>query len=185
MPIPGDCFPCPRKNMQLVSVAPATRDGGSPPRAGVSDDLRQKLAWDDPREHPSADLRTLALLGGTRRYARAASAHASRPEPGVSCVGVRAETPASVEGAASRFARLVSAAARIRPTQQRAGAPSGASGLLLCQEAGVSPCAPGRRPERAPSEPPRRRLLSRRRSTLRIRPFARAAVASGEVVHAW
>src|SRR5215207_105677 len=34
-----------------------------------------------------------------------------------------------------------SAAAQIRPTQQRAGAPSGAPGLLLCQEAGVSPCA--------------------------------------------
>jgi hypothetical protein len=42
--------------------------------------------------------------------------------------------------------RRVSAAAQIRPTQQRAGAPSSAPGLLLCQEAGVSPCAPGRRP---------------------------------------
>jgi hypothetical protein len=33
-----------------------------------------------------------------------------------------------------------------RPTQQRAGAPSGAPGLLLFQEAGVSACALGRRP---------------------------------------
>jgi hypothetical protein len=33
----------------------------------------------------------------------------------------------------------VSLAAPFRPTQQRAGAPSGAPGLLLCQEAGVSP----------------------------------------------
>jgi hypothetical protein len=43
----------------------------------------------------------------------------------------------------------VSLAAPFRPTQQRAGAPSGAPGLLLCQEAGVSPCAPGRRPFRS------------------------------------
>ena len=35
---------------------------------------------------------------------------------------------------------------RTRPTQQRAGAPSGAPGLLLCQEAGACPSAPGRRP---------------------------------------
>ena len=49
--------------------------------------------------------------------------------------------------------RRVSAAARIRPTQQRAGAPSGAPGLLLCQEAGVSPCAAGRRP-RQPRDAP-------------------------------
>jgi len=57
-----------------------------------------------------------------------------------------AEMPASSwKGAASRFRRPVSVAAQIRPTQQRAGAPSGAPGLLRCQEAGVSPCAPGRR----------------------------------------
>jgi hypothetical protein len=43
----------------------------------------------------------------------------------------------------ARFARR--RAPPPRPTQQRAGAPSGAPGLLLCQEAGVSPCAPGRR----------------------------------------
>jgi hypothetical protein len=35
-----------------------------------------------------------------------------------------------------------------RPTQQRAGAPRGASGLLLCREAGVSSCAAARRPAR-------------------------------------
>jgi hypothetical protein len=51
----------------------------------------------------------------------------------------------------------VPAAARIRPTQHRAGAPSGAPGLLLCQEAGVSPCAPGRRPRRASDRSARRR----------------------------
>ena len=39
--------------------------------------------------------------------------------------------------------------APIRPTQQRTGPPRGAPGLLLCQEAGVSPCAPRRRPRRA------------------------------------
>jgi hypothetical protein len=43
-----------------------------------------------------------------------------------------------------RAARCATAA--FRPTQQRAGAPSGAPGLLLRQEAGVSPRAPGRRP---------------------------------------
>ena len=40
-------------------------------------------------------------------------------------------------GAAARVA--LSAAAQIRPTQQRADDRSGALGLLLCQEAGVSP----------------------------------------------
>src|SRR5687767_8992718 len=43
-------------------------------------------------------------------------------------------------------------AIEIRPTQQRAGAPSGAPGLLLCQEAGVSPAllvvVPSERPTR-------------------------------------
>lgn len=48
-----------------------------------------------------------------------------------------------------------------RPTQQRAGAPSGAPGLLLCQEAGVSPCAPGRRPFRSSPKPQPARLLLR------------------------
>jgi hypothetical protein len=47
----------------------------------------------------------------------------------------------------------VGCASRPRPTQQRAGAPSGAPGLLLCQEAGVSPCAPGRRPKQASQHP--------------------------------
>ena len=63
----------------------------------------------------------------------------------------RAETPASVEGAASGFARPCRPAAQIRPTQQRACVPRGAPGLLLCQEAGAAPCAPGRRPERGVS----------------------------------
>lgn len=35
-----------------------------------------------------------------------------------------------------------------RPTQQRAGAPSGAPGLLLLPRSRSLPCAPGRRPER-------------------------------------
>ena len=48
-------------------------------------------------------------------------------------------------------------ASEIRPTQQRAGALSDAPGLLLCQEAGVSPGAPGRRPERASARLQRRR----------------------------
>ena len=43
-------------------------------------------------------------------------------------------------------------AAGRRPTQQRAGDLSGAPGPLLCQEAEVSPCAPGRRPQRASSK---------------------------------
>src|SRR5215207_7889975 len=34
------------------------------------------------------------------------------------------------------------AAAQCRPTQQRAGAPGGAPGLLLCQEAGLPPALP-------------------------------------------
>jgi hypothetical protein len=42
----------------------------------------------------------------------------------------------------------VSLAAPFRPTRQRAGEPSGARGLLLCQEAKVSACALGRRPLR-------------------------------------
>ena len=57
--------------------------------------------------------------------------------------------------------RLVSVAARIRPTQQRAGAPSGAPGLLLCQGAGVSPCAPGRRPFREQAHAEAERCCSR------------------------
>jgi hypothetical protein len=44
--------------------------------------------------------------------------------------------------------RRIGAAAPIRPTQQRAGAPSSARGLLLLPEAGVSPGARGRRPTR-------------------------------------
>jgi hypothetical protein len=50
------------------------------------------------------------------------------------------------------------ATAHIRPTQQRASAPSGSPGLLLCREARVSPCAPGRRPWRKPARRRRRRL---------------------------
>ena len=41
--------------------------------------------------------------------------------------------------------RCVGIAAEIRPTQQRAGGPSGAPGLLPCRLAGVSPGAPGGR----------------------------------------
>jgi hypothetical protein len=41
-----------------------------------------------------------------------------------------------------RGARGDRAAAQFRPTQQRAGAPRGAPGLFLFQEAGVSPCGP-------------------------------------------
>jgi hypothetical protein len=55
----------------------------------------------------------------------------------------------------------VSLAAPFRPTQQRAGAPSGAPGLLLCQEAGVSPCAPGRRPFREQARAEAERCCSR------------------------
>jgi len=43
-------------------------------------------------------------------------------------------------------------AAGRRPTQQRAGDLSGAPGPLLCQEAEVFPCVPGRRPQRASSK---------------------------------
>ena len=66
--------------------------------------------------------------------------------------------PASVEKSsraaaiafhATRHWRVAGAAAThalaIRPTQQRAGPPSGPAGLFLCHEAGVSPCAPDRR----------------------------------------
>jgi hypothetical protein len=51
-------------------------------------------------------------------------------------------------------------AAPNRPTQQRAGEPSGASALLLCQEAGASPCAPGR-PSRKPRSRPSTRSFAR------------------------
>ena len=46
-------------------------------------------------------------------------------------------------------------------TQQRAGAPSRAPGLLFCQEAGVSPCAPGRRPLREQAHAEAERCCSR------------------------
>jgi hypothetical protein len=51
----------------------------------------------------------------------------------------------------------IAPAAPIRPTQQRAGAPTGAPGLLLCQDVGVSARAPDRRPERAPARESSRR----------------------------
>ena len=44
--------------------------------------------------------------------------------------------------------------------------PSGAPGLLLCQEAGVSPCAPAHRPQRARRTCPRRCLLLAERGGL-------------------
>jgi hypothetical protein len=72
-------------------------------------------------------------------------------------------------------------AVETRPTQQRAGAPSGAPGLLRCQEAGVSPCAPGRRPERvSPIHAPRCALRIESHSVCET--IAAAAVASREVV---
>jgi hypothetical protein len=65
------------------------------------------------------------------------------------------------------------ATARIRPTQQRAGAPSGAPRLLLCQEAGVLRCAPGPCPRRASA------LLRRRRPDMpREREHGRRASGS-------
>jgi hypothetical protein len=49
--------------------------------------------------------------------------------------------------AGSRASRRASA--HIRPTQQRAAGRTGAPRQLLCREAGVLPCAPPRRPQRA------------------------------------
>ena len=55
---------------------------------------------------------------------------ASTCRAGVNCDGRRCPHP--WKGAASRFARLVSAAARIRPSQQRADGGSSAPRQLLC-----------------------------------------------------
>ncbi len=53
--------------------------------------------------------------------------------------GTRCEEAANHTSSGRLASRRPPAAAPIRPTQQRAGAPRGAPGLLLCQEAGVSP----------------------------------------------
>jgi hypothetical protein len=103
----------------------------------------------DPSRIPPGQCRgvsTRLLLRGTRGSARSlapASAIARRDGP-----GSRATT------------------AGRRPSQRRAGAPRGAPGLLLRQEASVSPCAPSRRPLRAPLRHRRRpsHACSRRRS---------------------
>src|SRR3954453_18622656 len=58
-------------------------------------------------------------------------------------------------------------ASAARPTQQRAGAPSGAPGLLLCREAGVSPCAPGRRSQRERHRGPSRLALGQEKQAPR------------------
>jgi hypothetical protein len=73
------------------------------------------------------------------------------------------ETPAYQRSNAQFAPRRVPAAAQIRPNRQRAGAPSGTPGLLRCQEAGVSPRAPGRRPKGSGSR--RRRTAPCRRSS--------------------
>jgi hypothetical protein len=70
-----------------------------------------------------------------------------------SCFGGKATAPAELSssmlcgGPQARPPRGSSAAPR-RPTHQRTAGPRGAPGLLICQEAGVSACAPGRRPRR-------------------------------------
>jgi hypothetical protein len=65
------------------------------------------------------------------------------------------------------------------PSQQRAGAPSGAPGLLPCQVAGISICARGRRPRRACCRAPSRRShrgpMRAPRRLARTRPFASAS----------
>src|SRR5215218_5075340 len=81
---------------------------------------------------------------------------------------------------------LLLGAVEIRPTQQRAGAPSSAPGLLLSQEAGVFPCSSGHRLHRASRAPEFRRplphaLRERLRTDLRRRLVggARTWVSSG------
>ena len=92
------------------------------PHAPGADDVRQRR----PAaliESPSAVSRSapalLHRLGGASADPASVETITARPSR-VSCVP--AETPASVEGAASGFARLVSAAPRIRPKQKRTAA---------------------------------------------------------------
>jgi hypothetical protein len=112
-----------------------------------------------PRGRRAGDL---VPMPGVASDARRATP-AARPSGRVS--GVRGDAYCLPKQQRSFGWRRIAAAAQIRPTQQRTGPPSGAPGLLLCQEAGVSPCAPGRRPTRSSaaqptrrSQPPRKRM---------------------------
>jgi hypothetical protein len=108
-------------------IAPALRPDAGAARAPI---VRRQTPGSRPRQASAEGGLRRPLLVPTRRELPAGD-HACLPKE------QRDLAP-----------RRVRAAARIRPTQQRAGAPSGAPGLLLCHEAGVSPCAPGRRPTR-------------------------------------
>ena len=135
----------------------ATRQASSSPgiaSRGSTDltKLRESLLANCP-DTSGATIRTSPAIGGAaaalHRYrsggwadrAPTRTRHSSRA--GLRCR--TAETPASWKGGA---VVPVSLAAPFRPTQQRADAPSGSPGLLLCPVTAVSPCAPGRRPFR-------------------------------------
>ena len=120
--------PAPRKpHLSRTPASPRVASVAEFGRRAPALDERSRLGGRSPHACSVLSMRA----SGGRGTSRSTSSRA-----GVSCEW--AEAPA-FEGAASVSAARVSAAARIRPTQQRAGAPSGAPGLLLCQEAGVSP----------------------------------------------
>ena len=128
--------------------APPLRAAPAAPRARGRDGARGRAADRHPAPARAHQPRHhLDLPPGHRQHRD----HRHRPRP-PRPDGPRPQLAAHLKAARPAAGSGVPAAGP-RPTQQRADAPSGAPGLLLCQEAGVSPGAPPHRPRRASAEP--------------------------------
>jgi hypothetical protein len=164
-PPPVDRSPAPLRSHRAPPAPPGRRRRSRPADRARAPRPRAATA---PRVQSTAEARH----GVQPHPAGLAAALLARPFParghvvpaGIgSCASARRPRACAItrrDGAGPR----VTTAGR-RPAQQRAGAPSGAPGLLLCEEAGVPPCARGR-PSEWPSHAwsPRRSLGRERRT---------------------
>jgi hypothetical protein len=158
----GVALPSARSHMQACAACDRL-----PRRSHVRAECKSRLAAPHRDTTIVTTTTSPCLLHGLLRVSREGPIESRRVRPHGqtgSASSASGSVLRSSKAEARRLACLgIRPTARIRPSQQRAAGQPVRPGLLLCQEAGVSPCAPARPPERASDAEPRGRSLAARK----------------------